>query len=362
MSETQSNPTHVRGTEGALHPITGEPPGIKEILERRANGGLPETPPVTEETPAPTTTDTTVVQRPDDDEAARAAREVAGLRLRASDADARAMAAEQARQEADRRRVEAENDRAAAVAGAADTGLTAINTALTSATREQEALRAEIKTAGESGDFGRVGELSARIGELGSEIRDLTRGKQELEQDRQTRITNPPPRQEPTPAAPMVTGDPTERGILAGLRAPSREAFLASRTPQTRDFLYQHPEFFTDPSAHARMMGAESLARGQGKVVDSPEYFDAIREASSMTQPTRPVPQRNVPVDRPVPPAAAPSRTVVSPTGRRESGAGEVYVSAEDAKLAEWMQVDPVEYVRERDNLTRRGDLPYRRR
>lgn len=356
MNETVIPSTHVRGTEGALHPITGEPPGIKEILERRAGGGVSEPAPEhTEETPVvvePTS-------RPDDEEAARQAREVASLRRTTADAEARAAEAERQRIDAERRRAEAETQRATAVHNAEETGLTAINTALASATRERESLQAEMRTAGEAGDFGRVGEISSALGELGAEIRELTRGKTSYEQDRQNRINNPPRPADPV-AAPVVS-DPTERGILSNLRAPSRQAFLDSRTPATRDFLYQHPEFFTDPAAHQRMVGAESMARGRGVVIDSPQYFEAIREASTMAQPTAPaIVQR--PADRTVTPGAAPSRQAPSPTGRSSGAGGDVYVSAEDRKVAEWLQVDPVEMVQERQDLERRGEWPYRRR
>lgn len=369
MSETITQPTHVRGNENALHPITGEPPGIKEILERRAAGGLPDPGPEHdagggEATPAP---DATVVSRPDDDAAAQAAREVAGLRARTSDAEARATEAERLRVDAERRRVEAENQRATAVQNSEETSITALNTALASATRERESLQAEMKTAGEAGDFGRVAEISGQLGEIASEIRELSRGKTALEQDRQTRINNPPRPADPIVTQPAPVGDPTERSILAGLRAPSRQAFLDSRTAQTRDFLYQHPEFFTDPAAHQRMVGAESLARGRGLAVDSPAYFEAIREASSVTQPTAAPTSVQRPVDRPsvdrtAPPAAAPSRQAPSPTGQRMASGGDVYVSADDRTTADWMGVDPVEYVQERQRLETRGEWPYRRR
>lgn len=349
--------THVRGVESALNPITGEPPGIKEILERRAAGQMPDraepTEPRTEEADPPA-----VTPAPTEDDAAAAVREMAGLRMRASDADARALAAEAARAEAERGRLAAESARVAALQGAEDTNFTAINTALIASTRERDALVAELKTAGEAGDFSRMGEISGRLGELGAEIRDLAQGKTQLEQDRQTRVSAPPA---PTPevrVAPPVISDPVERGILTNLRAPSREAFLQSRTPATRDFLYQHPEFFTDPAAHQRMVGAESMARGNGLAVDSPAYFEVIRGAATLRQPTQ---TRPAATERAVPTATPPSRGAPSPTGQRVA-AGDVYVSQDDKTTAEWMNVDPVEYVLERQRLTDRGEYPYRRR
>jgi hypothetical protein len=365
MSEAQTV-THVRGTDGALNPITGEPPGIKEILERRAAGEPPDREPP-EATPPPTP-DAAAVQRPDDDAAAaRAAAEIAGLRRQTGEAERRAAEAETARHNADAARLDAERRATAAVQGAEDTGYTAINTALTSLAREKEALIAEAKTAGESGDYGRGAEISARLGELGAEMRDLSRGKDELERERQTRL-NAPPATAPAPQPPAPTfSNPAEGDILRGLRAPSREAFLASRSPATRDFLYQHPEFFTDVAAHQRMTGAESMARGRGLALDSPAYFDAIREAASMNAPapvTSPPTQRQTtdrPADRTVPPAAPPSRQAQGPSGRQTNN-GEVYVSRDDQTTADWMGVDSVEMVQERERLRQIGAWPYARR
>lgn len=331
MSDTA---THARGTDSPLHPITGEPPGIKEILERRVAEGNPApTEPASRET------------EPADDDAEIAAREVASLRHRVE-------AAEAGRAEADRLRVAAENDRAAAVRGAEDTGLTAINTALASAEREKDSLLTESKAAGEAGDFARQAEINFRLGSLGAEIRDLSQGKQQFEQERQTRIANPPRPAEPR----IVAATPEERGILQNLGAPSREAFLASRTPQTRDFLYQHPEFFTDPAAFQRMTGAEALARGEGKALDSQAYFDRIKEVA-LGQTTQP--PRREPADRRVP-GAGPTRDAPGPTGRTRTG--DVYVTQEQKAAAEWMGVDPADYARDEQELRHRGELPYRRR
>lgn len=328
--------THTRGEDIARHPITGEESGISEILERRSNGEAPET---RERDPEPK-------PREDDDEE-RAAREVASLRTRATEAEARAA-------EADRRRALAERDRSVAVQGAEDTGFTAIATALGAATREKEGLIAELKSAGESGDFGRMGEINVRLGELGAELRDLTRGKDAYEQERQRRLDRPPERNEP------VAGSATERGILAMLGAGSRDQFLANRTEPTARWLREHGEFFTDAAAHDRIVGADALAKGRGLEVDTPAYFKFIEEQAldKVAAPRREREERGTPT-----PGAAPSRDAPGPTGRdRGSRDGDIYVSSDDRKSAEWMGVDPVDYVREKERLTRTGEYPYRRR
>lgn len=326
--------THTRGEDVARHPITGEESGISEILERRSNGELPEQ----REEPKP---------REDDDEE-RAAREIASLRTRTTEAEARAA-------EADRRRALAERDRSVAQQGAEDTGFTAISTALGAATREKDGLIAELKSAGESGDFGRMGEINVRLGELGAELRDLTRGRDAYEQERQRRLDRPPERQVEPQAS-----SATERGILSRLGAGSRDQFLANRTEPTARWLREHGEFFTDASAHDRIVGADALAKGRGLEVDSPAYFKFIEEQALGKAPET---QRREREDRGAPPGAAPSRDAPGPTGRdRGTRDGDIYVSSDDRKSAEWMGVDPVEYVREKERLTRTGEYPYRRR
>lgn len=335
MSDTA---THTRGAESPLHPITGEPPGIKEILERR-----------TQEGPAPIEQREPPKDPPrQDDDAEQAAREVAALRNRATEAEA-------GRQEAERRAAQAEQGRIAALQGAEDTGFTAINTALASATREKESLTAEMKTAGEAGDFGRIAEISARLGELGAEIRDLSQGKSQFEQDRQNRL-NAPQRQQDRPGP--VADTAAERQLLAQLGVPSRDAFLGTRTPDTAAWLRQHPEFFTDPAANSRIRGADALAEGRGIQKDTPAYFKFLEE-NALSQTTTP-PRRET-TERSVTPGAGPSREAPAPTGVRTQ-AGDVYVSAEQKTTAAWMGVDPVEYAREEAELRRSGALPHRGR
>ena len=329
--------THTRGEETNRHPITGEPAGIAEILERRSNG---------EADPDDRGGETEVRrEEPREDDAERAAREVASLRNRASEAEARANEERVAR-------MRAEQHAAVALQGAEDTGFTAITTALGAAQREKEGLTAEMRTAGESGDYGRIAEISARLGELGGEIRDLTRGRESYEQQRQQRLDRPAPqRQEPQAAT------AAERSVLAQLGAPNRETFLANRTAPTADWLRAHPEFFSDPAAHNRIVGADALAKGRGLEVDSPAYFQFIEE-QALSQTTT----RREPGERSAIPGAGPSRDAPAPTGRTQTRNGDIFVSNEMRRIAEWMGVDPVDYAKSKAELERSGDLPYRRR
>jgi hypothetical protein len=343
MSETQI-PEALR-----VNPITGDAPGIREILERRSEG-VPDTPP-----PVADPTDRPAKPAPPADAAEQAAAELARWKNRASEADRRA-------EEEARARQAAEQHAARVAQGAEDTGFTAIVTALGAAQGEVQSLKSEMKTAGEAGDFGRIAEITERLGRLGFEVGELERGKLQYEQQRGTRL-QPPPQQRPSqPQA----GTATERAILGELRAPSRDAFLASRTDATAAFLRENPQFFTDEAAFRRMTGAEALARGRGLAVDTQEYFNLIKQEAGVAQPEasptyRPPETPATPSPRNAPPtAAAPSREAPQPGGKVRPG--DVYVSAEDKTAAEWMGVDPADYAAEKQRLSARGEWPYRRR
>jgi hypothetical protein len=328
--------THSRGDNTAAHPITGESPGIADILARRTAGEL-----AGEELQS--------AEAEPRDDAAEAAAELASWRRRAETAEQQAAA--------ERRRAEtAERDRVAAVQGAEDTGFTAISTALAATQQSIATLKTEMKTAGEAGDFSRLADISAELGRLGGELRELERGKTEVERQRTDRLQDRPTQRQDRPADP-IAGSETERAILRNLNAPSREAFLANRTPATREWLQANPQFFTDDAVHARIVAADSLAKMRGIPIDTPTYFDLLRKEAALdaTQRDNTRQQR-----RDAAPGTPPSRDAPGPSGRTRTG--DIYVTADQKTAAAWMGVDAVEYAEEQRRLEQRGEWPYRRR
>lgn len=332
MSESHAGGEHV-----TYNPITGEAPGIKEILERRAaaeSGG---------------TVEAEVREQPREDEAERAASELATWRQRATEAEARA-------NEEARLRVAAERARADTLRTAEDASFTSVSTALAATEREITSLKDEMKNAFEAADYGKAADISSRLGELAAEARDLSRGKEEYERTRTERLN-----ESVRPAAPqIVASTAAERSVLSELGVPSRDAFLATRSPQTADWLRQHPEFFTDPAAFKRISGADTLAQGRGIRPDTPEYFDFIgKESMSDTRGAdRRATEREPPAG-----AAPPSREGRGPTGRPAgTKSGDVYVTQEQKQAAQWLGIDPAEYARSEADLRARGEIPYRRR
>lgn len=346
--------THVRVTETpSISSLSGEPDGIREVLERRTadeEAGVERT----EERAPPT--DRPGARAPVDD-AEQVARDLGRWKQQAETAT-RDAAAERGR------RIEAERVAAQSRQNVEDTNFGAVSTALAAAQSEAERLEGEIKTAGENGDFTALAKATTRLGALGAEIRDLERGKQAYEQQRQDRI-NRPTRTEPE----ITASDPNERAILQQLNAPNRETFLAGRTPATQAWLREHSEFFTDTGANARIMGADGLARGRGLVPDTKEYFEFIEDQAGMSDTSGNGAGNGSgngtrqPARREAIPSAAPSRQGQDPGGRQGSGRpGDVVVTKDDEIAAKWLGVDAVGYATERRRLANSGDLPFRRR
>lgn len=327
MSETQT--------------INRDSPGIADILARR-EGDLPPSmlPPETtpEPTPEPTQSPT-----PAQDDAAQAAAE---LRRQNEQLQARTSTAEAARVAAEARERRASEELHRTRQNADDANYSTVTNALEARTSEQQRLRTELKSAGEAGDYERLADINVRLGELGAEMVRLREGKEAYEADRGNRLRETPP-------PPPPSGEITTVGVPRG-------QFLAGRTPQTQEWLKKNDRFFTDQSFFSMVTGADAIARGRGIAADTPEYFRFIEEQAGMTQPTSPTPAPRS-TGSSAPPSAPPSRDATGPTGHT-TRPGDIYVTPEQKRIAEWMGVDPVEYAREEAEARRSGDIPHRRR
>ncbi|HEX3587784.1 MAG TPA: hypothetical protein VH024_17425 [Candidatus Angelobacter sp.] len=271
--------------------------------------------------------------------------------LRSRTVQAEAHAAAEARRA---REVHAELQRTRA--GADDANYNTIANALEARSSEAERLKAQMKSAGEAGDFAQVADISQRLGEIGAELSNLRAGKEQYEAERNARLREPP---QPQREAPAHT-EWTTVGV-------PRDQFLAGRTPKTQEWLRTNDKFFTDQSFFNMVTGADALARGRGMQVDTPEYFRFIEEQTGMSTPPRNTQSRG----SAAPPATPPSRDAPTPTGRPSPRAGDVYVSPEQRRIAEWMfskmpggykPEDAEQYAREERELTARGETPHRRR
>ncbi len=350
------------GTE----PITDDGPGIRDILERMDGGQptnlLPDEPAreQPEQPPEPTHR---APPEPAPQEDAEAVAEQ--LRRSADAATRRARQAEQSAANERHQRQQAQQELYRTRQARDDTEYNSITSSLADREAEAERLKAEVRTAAEAGDHVRIADINLRLGEIGGDLRDLRRGKEAFESQRQQALRAPEPQPEPPPPA----GEWTTVGM-------SREMFLngdpgrgvQGRTEATKAWLSQHDEFFTDPKVMKKVTAADMLADAEGIQRDSLEYFKFVEEKSGMSAPSRQPPTPPQHRGSSAPPAAPPSREAPGPTGRNSS---DIYVTPEQRRAAEWMlkgmpggytAKDAQEYAIEQAELKRSGQYPLRRR
>ena len=291
--------------------------GISDILERQ--GAAAETP---------------AEASPENDAAAAAEalrRQLADRTKERDEAARRAHDAEQRRHQA-----ETEAQRIRESAQVSDQA--AVTYALSAAQQEEERLQAELTAAGEAGDFRRLGEVSAKLGRVGARIEQLQAGANAFETRRAEALRS-------EPARPVTPADPIE-------------ADLAQRTPRTAAWLRDHREFYTDRKFNQRVTGAHSLAIANDLQPDTDEYFRFVEETIGLTKPVaaqerQPAPARDAPAA-----GVPPSRNAPSMSGR--AAAGDIVITAEDRKIAEWMGVNPEEYAKEKALLEHQPGALYR--
>ncbi|HXJ24814.1 MAG TPA: hypothetical protein VNH17_03900 [Streptosporangiaceae bacterium] len=315
--------------------------GIADILERVAAEDHKEPPLVS----SPGAPEAAPVAAPEDDAAAVADR----LRRDLAAQTTRAQAAENARVAAERRANEATTEAAQTRQSAAEANFTTILSALDARTRESEALTAEMAAAGEAGDFRKVAEIGVRIGRVGAALEQLESAKQEMERRRSDALREPV-RQVPQPVA-----DPT---TTVGV---PRETFYQQVAPNVAEFLRENDRFFTDQSFYHKCVAADGLLRADGITPTNPDYIPRVKEILGMAQPTAAPPRQQQRTTSAPPAAAPPSHATPSMSGR-PAPTGDIYISAEDRKLADWMGIDAAGMVSERERLKSAGEIPHRRR
>ena len=319
--------------------MSDSPGGIADILERVA----------AEDPAAPVVEEPKQPEAPEDDAAATADK----LRRDLAAQTTRAQNAERARAEAENNAAAARTEAQATRQSAVDANYTTILSALDARNREMESVTAGIAAAGEAGDFRKIAELSAQAGRLGASIEGLENARQEMERQRQERLREPP---KPAPRQQQQADPTTTVGV-------SREVFLTSNNlaPHVADWIRNHDQFFTDQVFHHKCVAADALLRADGILPTDPSYLSRVEGIIGLSQAAKPAAaparQSNAP-----PSAAPPSRATPSLGGRAPASNGDVYISPEDRKLADWMGIDAEGMVAERERLKAAGELPHRRR
>jgi hypothetical protein len=177
-------------------------------------------------------------------------------------------------------------------------------------TRDVESAKAELQQAYEAGDFKKVTDAQEKLNGAQINKREFERQKQEFERPRpaQTEARRPI----------SYSDDPAEQ-LAQEIEAES---------PNSADWVRQHPEYARDGAARARMTAAHHYAVSQGARIDSPTYFQVIEKQLGINQDDGAATSRASART----PAAPVSREAVSPA--RRDGPGKVTLTREQKETA----------------------------
>ncbi len=288
---------------------------------------------------------------------------VADLKAQYEELQAKEERERKGREESDRRADSERQARTAAEAESqtlrgevADTRLATVEEGIKNAQTQAESAQAEYVAAQEAGDWKKAGEAQRKISRAEATLVRLDEAKSDLE----ARKTEAPQRQQ------QPSGDPVEN-------------FLSQRTPQTRQWLRDHPDdaralaLGTDTRRAAKINAAHAVAVDEGNKIDSPEYFARIEDYLGMTQ--KPEPKAAAQTNGKEPAkrkANAPVAPVNASSGGTSGGGTEVRLSASEAKAAvdgtlvwnwndpggKFKKGDPIgvsEFARRKNEMTKEG-------
>jgi hypothetical protein len=196
---------------------------------------------------------------------------VAELKSQFDEITRTAAAEKSAREAAERRAAEAQRaaeaarkEAASARTEVADSQLDSVTTGLAAAESEASSAEAEYAAFMEKGDFVNAAKSQRRIASAEAKIVRLNEAKADLE----ARKTSP--RTEDTrtdrkrdESGRFVSDDPVE-------------AFIATRTEPTANWLREHRDWLTDARKNKKLTAADADAQAEGHVPDTPAYFDYV--------------------------------------------------------------------------------------
>lgn len=246
-------------------------------------------------------------------------------------------------------RVEAER-RAEAAARAAqeargqvdESNLQVVNSAIDTLKRETDILKANLRAAMASGDYGAAADAQEAMADAKAKLLQLENGRAALqEQAKQQRF-------QVEKVAPPV--DPVE-------------ALAAQLSPRSAAWVRAHPEYARNERLTQKMIAAHSLVTADGVQPDTDEYFESVErvlgiqapQAASVAAAEAPMSAAAAPAQRRSSPAAAP----VSRSGNGTGGGrpNVVHLSAEEREMAKMMGMTDTEYGKHKLALIRDGKL-----
>lgn len=240
------------------------------------------------------------------------------LKQRLAAAEARAKAADDARQQAEMRVHEAQGT-------VQETNLQLVTNAIDTLRQSNEIAKANYKAAMSNGDYDAAASYQEDMASHAAKLLQLEQGKQALE--------NTPP-----PARPaMRPSDPVE-------------AFASQLSPRSADWVRRHPQFVNDPRLNQKMIAAHNLAVADGHAADSDDYFEAVEAVLGVRQAPASDEALSSASRRSTPPPAA-------PVSRETRGGNVVRLSGEEREMAAMMKMTPEEYAKNKVALKKEGRL-----
>lgn len=222
--------------------------------------------------------------------------ELATLRASIATKDAEAKAERDRRLSAERERDDARRRTEAEVSDHTSSKEIAINNAISAWSQEVASLKGAYASALARQDFNEAAEIQARLVDTSASIRDANREKQALANWKQQQVQ----------AAEQQRQQPVDP--------------LGALSPQSRQWLEAHPDIRPGSPQWTRAMGADQLAKGEGIVADSPQYFDRIETLLGLKQPT--VAEVNLDDDEPPVRVRSTPEVSMSTPPSRGNGAG----------------------------------------
>lgn len=147
---------------------------------------------------------------------------------------------------------------------------TAATAAYDGAKNRIASIKSAWKAAHEAGDLDKAGDFQAQLGIESARLVQFEMAKDQLHDRLEQRKTEPPPKQEATPA---TTTDPIEQFVTHN-----------KLTTKAAQWFRDNPDFVTDAEKNHLVIAADNAARRDGLKRDSEEYFKFIGEYVGLSE------------------------------------------------------------------------------
>lgn len=234
-----------------------------------------------------------------------------------------------ARQAEANARLQAEREAHTARGQVQDTNVQLVTNAISQVDQATEMLQGQYAEALSAQDYASAAKIQTELATNAARKLQLENG---LEAMKAQKVAPPPQRSDPV------------------------EALAAQLSPQSAQWVRQHPEYATDQRLFQRMLAAHNLAVTDGIAPDTDDYFRSIEGTLGMTQR-----QQQQAQPQPAPQPARRAAPAAAPVGRGANGSSQnpnrVTLSREEVEMAEMMGMTPEEYGRNKLALKREGKL-----